>query len=49
MADEEKRIFETPTEVRQGEPGPSVILVLIVSVVLAAKILGTLWSLFFRS
>jgi hypothetical protein len=49
MADEEKRILETPTEARQGEPGPSVLLVLIVSVVLAAAILGTLWFLFFRS
>jgi hypothetical protein len=49
MADEEKRIFETPTEARQAEPGPSILLVLIVSVVLAVTILGTLWFLFFRS
>ncbi len=49
MADEQKRFLETPTEARQGEPGPSVLLVLIVSVVLAAAILGTLWFLFFRS
>jgi hypothetical protein len=41
-------IVETPTEARQAEPGPSILMVLIVSVVLAVAILGALWLLYFR-
>lgn len=43
------RIIETPTEARQAEPGPSMLVVLVVSVVLALTILGTLWFMFFRT
>jgi hypothetical protein len=43
------RIVETPTEARQAEPGPSILLVLIVSVVLAATFLGAVWFIFFRT
>jgi hypothetical protein len=46
---EDGRIVETTIEARQAEPGPSVLLVLITSVVLALAILGTLWFLFFRA
>ncbi len=45
---EDGEIVETATEARQAEPGPSVLLVLIASVVLAFIFLGTLWFLFFR-
>jgi hypothetical protein len=40
---------ETPTEARQAEPGPSVLLVLVVSIVLAVLILGGVWWMFFRT
>jgi hypothetical protein len=43
------RIVETPTEARQAEPGPSVLLLLIVSVALAVLILGIVWAVFFRT
>jgi hypothetical protein len=43
------RIVETSTEARQAEPGPSILLLLIVSVVLAAMILGGVWFVFFRT
>jgi hypothetical protein len=43
------RIVETSTEVRQAEPGPSNLLVLIVSIFLAATILGAVWFIFFRT
>jgi hypothetical protein len=43
------RIVETSTEARQAEPGPSVLLILVVSVVLAITILGVLWFVFFRT
>ena len=43
------RIVETPTEARQAEPGPSILLILIVSVVLAAIVLGAVWFIFFRT
>jgi hypothetical protein len=46
---EQGRIVETPTEARQAEPGPSILLILIVSVVLAVTILGVLWFIFFRT
>ena len=41
-------IIETPTEARQAERGPSILLLLIVSVCLAVLILGAIWFLFFR-
>jgi cobalamin biosynthesis Mg chelatase CobN len=43
------RIVETATEARQAEPGPSILLILIVSVVLAVAVLGALWFIFFRT
>jgi cobalamin biosynthesis Mg chelatase CobN len=50
MAEEQKgRILETATEARQAEPGPSIFLVLIVSVILAVAILGIVWFIFFRT
>jgi hypothetical protein len=42
-------IVETATEARQAEPGPSILLVLIVSVVSAAAMLGAVWFVFFRT
>jgi hypothetical protein len=41
-------IVETPTEARQAEPGPSILLMLIVSIALAVLILGGVWWAFFR-
>ena len=46
---EEGRIVETPTEARQAEPGPSVLVVLVTSLALALLILGGVWLLFFRT
>ena len=45
---ERRRIVETPTEARQGEPGPSVFALLMVSTGLAILILGGIWFAFFR-
>jgi hypothetical protein len=42
-------IVETPTEARQAEPGPSILLMLIVSIALAVLILGGVWWAFFRT
>ncbi len=41
------QIVETPTEARQAEPGPSVLLT--ASTGLAVLILGVLWFVFFRT
>jgi hypothetical protein len=43
------RIVETPTESRQGEPGPSVLALLTASTGLAILILGIMWFVFFRT
>jgi hypothetical protein len=43
------RIVETPTEARQGEPGPSVLALLTISTGLAILILGVVWFVFFRT
>ena len=40
--------LETPTEVRQAEPGPSVLALLTVSTGLAVLILSVVWFVFFR-
>jgi cobalamin biosynthesis Mg chelatase CobN len=45
----EGRIVETTAEARQTEPGPSILLILIVSVVLAVILLGAVWFIFFRT
>jgi hypothetical protein len=42
-------IIETPTEARQAEPGPSILLLLVVSTVLAVLILGSVWWMSFRT
>ena len=42
------QIVETPTEARQGEPGPSILALLAVSTGLAVLILGIVWFVFFR-
>ena len=47
--DKSGRIVETPLEARQAELGPSVLTLLIVSVALAAVILGVIWVIFFRT
>jgi hypothetical protein len=46
---EDRRIVETPTEARQGEPGPSVFALLTISTGLAILILGVVWFVFFRT
>ena len=43
------QIVETPTEARQGEPGPSVLALLTISTALAILILGVVWFVFFRT
>jgi hypothetical protein len=43
------RIVETPAEARQAEPGPSILLVLVISVVLLAVIFGVVWFVFFQT
>jgi hypothetical protein len=43
------QIVETPTEARQGEPGPSVLALLSASTGLAVLILGIVWLVFFRT
>ena len=50
MARNEKgTIVETATEARQAEPGPSIFLVLVVSIALAVAILGAVWFIFFKT
>jgi hypothetical protein len=46
---EDRRIVETATEARQGEPGPSVFALLTISTGLAILILGVVWFVFFRT
>jgi hypothetical protein len=46
---EQHHIVETPTEARQGEPGPSVLVLLAVSTGLAVLILGVIWFVFFHT
>ena len=42
-------VIETPTEARQAEPGPSILLVLAMSTILAVAVLGVVWLIFFRT
>jgi hypothetical protein len=50
MSKEPKRqIIETATEARQAEPGPSVLILLLISTSLAVLILGVIWFAFFRT
>jgi hypothetical protein len=43
------QIVETPTEARQAEPGPSVLLLLVISLGLAVIIMAGIWYAFFRT
>ncbi len=42
-------VIETPTEARQGEKGPSVLLLMAASTGLAILILAVVWFVFFRT
>lgn len=42
-------IIETPTEARQAEPGPSMLVVLVISFLLTCIIMGTIWFGFFQT
>jgi len=46
---QDRHIIETPTEARQGEPGPSVLALLTVSTGLVTLILGLAWFVLFRT
>ena len=43
------RIVETPIKARQGELGPSVLMLLGVSVGLAVLVMAVTWMIFFRT
>lgn len=43
------QIVETPTEARQGEPGPSMLAVLTVSTIALIFVFAIVWFLFFRT
>lgn len=43
------QIVETATEARQGERGPSVLALLVISTGLAIVILGIIWFVFIRT
>jgi hypothetical protein len=45
----DRRIVETPTEARQGEPGPSVLALLTISTIAAGFVLAIVWFVFFRT
>jgi flagellar basal body-associated protein FliL len=46
---EDGRIVETATEARQGERGPSVLKLLIVSVTIALAAMAVMWFVFFKT
>jgi hypothetical protein len=46
---DDHRMVETSTEARQGEPGPSVVALLAVSLGLAVLVLAAVWFVFFRA
>ena len=45
----QRRIVETAQEARGGEPGPSVLALLVVSTVAAGFVLAIVWFMFFRT
>ena len=49
MERDQERIVETPTQARQAEPGPSILILLIVSAGLAAVVLAGVWMIFFQT
>ncbi len=46
---ENERVVETATEARQGERGPSMLVLLIASIALAVVILGAVWMIYFKT
>lgn len=42
------QIIETPTEARQGERGPSILVLLVISTGLAVIVLAVLWLIFIK-
>jgi len=42
-------IIETSTEARQAEPGPSILLLLIISLGIAVLLMAAVWFVFFRT
>ena len=42
-------IIETPMEARQAEAGPSILLLLVVSVSIAVIAMAVVWFVFFRT
>jgi hypothetical protein len=42
-------IIETTTKARQAEPGPSILWMLVTSVVIAVAAMGIVWFLLFRT
>jgi hypothetical protein len=46
---EDGRIVETAREARQAEPGPSILLVLTVSLTAVIFILALVWLIFFKT
>jgi len=45
----EGRVVETATEARQAEPGPSILVLLLISCALAVAVLGLVWFIFFKT
>lgn len=45
----ERPVVETMNQARQAEPGPSVLVLLVVSLAVAAIALVTIWTVFFHS
>jgi len=44
-----KHGIETPTEARQAEPGPSILKLLVISLIIALIGMASVWYLFFRT
>ena len=42
-------IIETPTEARQAEPGPSILRLLLISLIAVAGGMAIVWFVFFRT
>jgi hypothetical protein len=42
-------IIETPTEARQAEPGPSILRLLMISLITVAIGMAVVWFVFFRT
>ncbi|MCP2132688.1 hypothetical protein [Bradyrhizobium ottawaense] len=42
-------IIETPMEARQAEPGPSILVLLVISVSVAVIGMAVVWFVFFRT